>query len=63
MNTVVNMLRTRLDNQGYTEASLTKQGADKVRVELPDVQDAQQAVETLGATAQLVLPTPAVRRL
>ena len=58
MNTVVNMLRTRLDNQGYTEASLTKQGADKVRVELPDVQDAQQAVETLGATAQLVFTDP-----
>ncbi len=58
MNTVVNMLRTRLDNQGYTEASLTKQGADKVRVELPDVQDAQQAVETLGATAQLVFADP-----
>lgn len=59
MDTVVSMLRTRLDNQGYTEATLTKQGADKVRVELPDVQDAQQAVETLGATAQLVFTDPA----
>lgn len=54
MNTVVSMLRTRLDGQGYTEANVTKQGADKVRVELPDVQDAQEAVDTLGATAQLV---------
>ncbi|MEG1441511.1 MAG: protein translocase subunit SecD [Oscillospiraceae bacterium] len=53
MSTVVSMLRTRLDNQGYTEASVTRQGEDKVRVELPDVQDAQKAVETLGATAQL----------
>ncbi len=54
MNTVVSMLRTRLDNQGYTEATLTRQGVDKVRVELPDVQDAQKAVETLGSTAELV---------
>lgn len=53
MDTVVSMLRTRLDYQGYTEAAITRQGSDKVRVELPDVQDAQQAVETLGATAQL----------
>ncbi|MBE5040391.1 protein translocase subunit SecD [Oscillospiraceae bacterium DSM 107454] len=58
MNTVVSMLRTRLDNQGYTEATLTRQGVDKVRVELPDVQDAQQAVETLGATAQLIFADP-----
>ncbi len=54
MSTVVSMLRTRLDGQGYTEATVTRQGTDKVRVELPDVQDAQKAVETLGATAQLI---------
>ena len=58
MNTVVSMLRTRLDNQGYTEATLTRQGADKVRVELPDVQDAQKAVETLGSTAELLFMDP-----
>ena len=58
MNTVVSMLRTRLDNQGYTEATLTRQGVDKVRVELPDVQDAQTAVETLGSTAELLFMDP-----
>lgn len=58
MDIVVSMLRTRLDGQGYTEATLTRQGDDKVRVELPDVQDAKQAVETLGATAQLEFIDP-----
>ena len=58
MDTVVSMLRTRLDSQGYTEATLTRQGLDKVRVELPDVQDSQTAVETLGATAQLIFADP-----
>ena len=53
MDNVLNMLRKRLDFQGYTEASVTLQGSNKVRVELPDVQDSDKAVETLGATAQL----------
>ncbi len=53
MDNVVNLLRRRLDFQGYTEASVTMQGSNKVRVEIPDVQDSDTAVETLGATAQL----------
>lgn len=53
MDNVLNLLRRRLDFQGYTEATVTIQGSDRVRVELPDVQDSDQAVETLGATAQL----------
>ncbi len=54
MDIVVNIIRRRLDLQNYTEATITRQGTDKIRVELPDVQDAQTAVETLGSTAQLV---------
>lgn len=54
METVVSIIRRRLDLQNYTEATITRQGDDKIRVELPDVQDAQTAVETLGSTAQLV---------
>lgn len=54
MSTVIQTIRKRLDLQNYTEATVTRQGDDKIRVELPDVQDANQAVETLGATAQLV---------
>lgn len=54
METVVSIIRRRLDLQNYTEATITRQGVDKIRVELPDVQDTQKAVETLGSTAQLV---------
>ncbi len=54
METVVSTIRKRLDFQNYTEATVTRQGTDKIRVELPDVQDAEAAVETLGATAQLL---------
>ena len=54
MDAVVSTIRKRLDFQNYTEATVTRQGTDKIRVELPDVQDAEAAVETLGATAQLL---------
>lgn len=54
MDTVVQTIRKRLDLQGYTEAAVELQGSNKVRVELPDVQDTEQAVKTLGATAQLI---------
>lgn len=53
MESVVSMLRTRLDGMGYTEATLTRQGADKVRIEIPSVSNPEDAIESLGATAQL----------
>jgi len=53
MNTVANMMRTRLDGLGYSEATVTRQGLKKVRIEIPSISDPEKAAETLGATAQL----------
>ncbi len=53
MNTVANMMRTRLDGLGYSEATVTRQGTKKVRIEIPSISDPEQAAESLGATAQL----------
>lgn len=53
MSTVVSMLRERLDRLGYTEATLSRQGADKIRVEIPNVDDPDEAKNTIGATAEL----------
>ena len=53
MNTVTNMMRTRLDGLGYSEATVTRQGLKKVRIEIPSISDPERAAETLGATAQL----------
>ncbi len=58
MDTVVSTIRKRLDFQGYTEATVTRQGIDKIRVELPDVQNAEEVVETLGSTAKPFLQKP-----
>ena len=53
MNTVANMMVTRLDGLGYTEAVVTRQGTKKVRIEIPSISDPEKAAERLGATAQL----------
>ena len=54
MNTVTNMMRTRLDGLGYSEATVTRQGLKKVRIEIPSISDPNEAAATLGATAQLM---------
>lgn len=53
MQSVENVLRNRLDSLGYNEATVSRQGDKKVRIEIPAIQDPQQAVETLGKTAVL----------
>ncbi len=53
MESVVNVLRKRLDALGYNEATVSRQGDKKVRVEIPAIQDPEEAVQTLGQTAKL----------
>ncbi|MFZ5974897.1 MAG: protein translocase subunit SecD [Bacillota bacterium] len=35
MDSAVTVLRTRLDGKGFTEATITRQGTDKIRIEIP----------------------------
>ena len=44
------ILRTRLDNKGYTEAVITVQDGDKIRVEIPNVNNDDQVLEVIGST-------------
>lgn len=53
MQTAVQMLRQRLDNLGFFEANITKQGDKRIRVEIPDIKDPEEAVQKLGQTAEL----------
>ncbi len=53
MESVENVLRKRLDALGYSEATVSRQGDKKVRVEIPAIQDPEEAVQTLGQTAKL----------
>ncbi len=50
---IISILQVRLGGLGYSEASVTAQGANKIRVEIPSVNDPEEAVETLGQTAHL----------
>lgn len=53
MDTVVDIMYKRLTNLGFTEATVTKQGENRVSVEIPTVTNPDEAIRILGATAQL----------
>jgi protein-export SecD/SecF family membrane protein len=53
MNDAIRLIRRRLDNKNYTEAEVGAQGTDQIRVDIPGVEDAEQAVSEIGATALL----------
>lgn len=54
MDSVVSMMRQRLNSLGLYEADITKMGDRRVRIEIPSVNDPEDAVQKLGSTAQLV---------
>ncbi len=53
LDTVETMLRQRLDTLTYTEATIARMGTDRIRVEIPGIDDPEQAVQKLGSTAKL----------
>ncbi len=53
MNIVITMLRERVDNLGYTEATVAMYGDDMVRVEIPFINNPEEAVQLIGSTAEL----------
>jgi len=48
-------IRNRIDAFGVSEPSISKQGTQRIVVQLPGLQDTQRAVELIGKTAQLDL--------
>ncbi len=53
MSTVNSIMRNRLDSQGYYDATVAVQADNTVRVEIPNVDDPNEAVSILGSTAKL----------
>ena len=47
------IMRSRIEELGITEASVQRQGDQRIRIELPGVQDPAQAKNVIGATASL----------
>ena len=49
----IEVLRRRVDALGTTEPNIQRQGADRILVEVPGLQDAQRLKDILGTTAKL----------
>ncbi|GAB4273312.1 MAG: protein translocase subunit SecD [Coriobacteriia bacterium] len=47
------IVRNRVDRLGVSEASIQRQGLDSILVQLPGINNPEQALETLGSTGQL----------
>ena len=48
------LIQGRLDRRGYTDAEVSQQGLNRIRVDIPGVADTEDAVDTIGRTAQLM---------
>ena len=53
MNSVQKVIRQRLTDKGFTEATVALTGDNRVTVEIPQITNPEEAVQTLGTTAQL----------
>ena len=51
------VLRNRLTGQGFTEATVTQQGTNRIRVEIPDVDDPNEILTIIGQPAKLEFKT------
>ena len=58
MDATVTIMRTRLTNEGYTEATITRQGDDRIRIEIPDVSDPNEILNIVGTPAHLTFVDP-----
>ena len=53
MNSVQKVIRQRLTDKGFTEATVALSGENRVTIEIPQITNPEEAVQTLGTTAQL----------
>ena len=53
MNAAISLLQGRMDWNGWTEAEVAREGSRRIRVQIPGVEDAEEAMEMIGQTGQL----------
>lgn len=53
MDQSISVISKRVNELGLTEPIITKQGENRIRIELPGVKNIQEAVNSIGQTAQL----------
>ena len=58
LDTTMSVIRARLGDKGYSEATVQSLGEDGIRVEIPDVTDTAMVLELIGEPAMLEFTTP-----
>ena len=53
MNQTKSVLENRVNAMGISEAQVSIEGTNRIRVEMPGVENAQEAIDQIGRTAQL----------
>ncbi len=53
MDQATEVIRKRVDAMGLTEPNIVREGDKRIRIELPGVNNAEEAIEQIGQTAQL----------
>ncbi len=53
MSAAISLLQGRLDWKGWTEAEAAREGEKRIRVQIPGVENAEEAIQEIGQTAQL----------
>ncbi len=54
----ITVIRNRVDELGVAEPVIAPQGEDRIRIELPDLEDVEQARDIIGRTAMLTFVGP-----
>ena len=58
MSGTISVIRTRLTSKGFTEATVTQQGTNRIRVEIPSIDDPDEILRILGTPAELKILDP-----
>ncbi|MFI3174449.1 MAG: protein translocase subunit SecD [Bacillota bacterium] len=53
MEAAIALLQGRLDWKGYTEAEVAKEGDKRIRVQIPGVENPEEAIQEIGQTGEL----------
>lgn len=58
MNGTISVLRNRLTAKGFTESTVSRQGTNRIRVEIPDIKDPDEVLKIIGTPAHLEFRDP-----
>ncbi|HOV69166.1 MAG TPA: hypothetical protein PLZ84_02450, partial [Clostridia bacterium] len=58
ISSLTDVIRQRLFSEGYSEAIVTMQGTDRIRVEIPEVSDPSQVSKLIGTPGKLEFKDP-----